>query len=202
MFLCVSPRLPSIFIAASECLTGKIMRPLPGLLHQLYHDTLRRNLVFKQVNGRYEVFPLHVFNRKEYGLEIYSQSLFHLFLPLQKREELPFLFTLPLPSLSHLPWAPPALSIMLCWVILDSLAVWHCQPRYWICILFTLSQSLLKGSNNIYLFLIFLPVLGHRSLISMSIFMAKTSVNIFSKLFHVCQFSSSNYSRAGTILLF
>ena len=136
-----------------------------GMKYFLYMCSTERNMGLKYIHRAYFIFSY--LSKKEKSFHFCSRCNY---LPC------PIYLGLPLPSPS-------------CYagLILDSLAVWHCQPRYWICILFTLSQSLLKASNKIYLFfLIFLPVLGHRSLISASIFMAKTSVNIFSKLFHVC----------------
>lgn len=81
-------------------------------------------------------FHYAVFNRKKYQIEIYSQRLCHLFLPFHKEKSFH--------SCSHcqsyffpIHLKLPALSTTYVWLALDSLAICHCQLKYWIYILFT-----------------------------------------------------------------
>lgn len=81
LFLHISSRLPFRFTASISSLNGRVMWPQPSQL-QCCMMVLRKNWDFKLVNGWYKVFSLHVFNGREYRLEIQPQRVCHLVLPL------------------------------------------------------------------------------------------------------------------------
>lgn len=69
LFLYVSPRLPPRFTASISTQGGRATRPSQVSCTSSTR-TLRKNWDFQPVNGRYKVFSLCVFTRKEYRLEI------------------------------------------------------------------------------------------------------------------------------------
>lgn len=161
-------------------------------MYYLYHNTLRRNLDFKLVSSRYNIFHYTMFNRKEYELEIYSESVIFFCLSNKEKSFLSSLHCQCLPCPFHLGT--------------HSLAIWHCQPRYWIYIhsTYLMPTPSQRAELSFALFTkLFLPFPGHMTLSALwtVLWLQSHSVNIFPKVFLVCWYNFSKYSRAEAIFM-